>query len=354
MKRIGYLYEKIISVENLNNALDKACRKKRKRWFVRKILDRRDYYIQKLHDELAAGKIRLHPNITKTICERSCQKQRDLTIPKFYPDQVLQWALCLQLAPIVMRGMYHYSCGSVPRRGGVYGKKYIDWILKNDGKVKYVMKLDVRKFFQSVSNEKLKELIRRKIKDKKALRLIDAIIDNGGAGLPIGYYASQWFSNFYLERLDHYIKEVLGIRHYIRYVDDMVLMDTNKRKLHKARLQIAAYLRDGQYNCTIKDNWQLWRIHSRPLDYLGYRFYREKTLLRKRIFYAFNWKVREVKKKGYCTVRCARALASGMGWMKRIPGGRHYYLTKIKPIISKGEIARIISIYDKKTRRETL
>ena len=354
MKRVGYLYEKIISVDNLNDALDKACRQKKRKYFVRKILENRDYYIKKLHDELAAETYRLHPNIKKTICERSSQKQRDLTIPKFYPDQIIQWAVCLQLTPIIMKGMYHYNCGSIPRRGGVYGKKYIDWILKNDGKVKYVMKLDVRKFFQSVSVAKVKELFRRKIKDKKALRLIDAILDNGGEGLPIGYYTSQWFSNFYLEWMDHYIKEVLGIRHYIRYVDDMVLMDTSKRKLHKARLQIAAYLRDGHYNCTIKDNWQLWRIYSRPLDYLGYRFYREKTLLRKRIFYAFNRKVREVKKKGYCTVRCARALASGMGWLKRIPGGRHYYFTKIKPIISKGEIARIISIYDKKTRRKTV
>lgn len=354
MKRVGYLYEKIISVENLNVALNKACRQKRNKYFVKKILDNRDYYIQKLHEDLAAENYNLHSNITKTIRERSSQKQRELTIPKFFPDQVIQWALCLQLTPIFMRGMYHYNCGSVPRRGGVYGKKYIDKILRNDKKARYVLKLDIRKFFQSVSIEKMKELIRRKVKDLKALRLIDAILDNGGSGLPIGYYASQWFSNFYLERLDHYIKETLGIRHYIRYVDDMVLIDNNKRKLHKARLQIAAYLEGNAYNCTIKRNWQLWRTHTRPLDYLGYRFYPSKTLLRKRIFYAINRRIRRVRKRGYCTVRSARVLASGMGWLWRIPSGRHFYLSRIKPVISHGEIARIISIYDKKMRRKTL
>ena len=351
MKRVGYLYEKIISVDNLNAALDKACRQKRHKYFVKRILDNREYYIQKLHEELEAGTYRFHKNITKTIQERSSQKLRDLTIPKFYPDQIIHWAVCLQLTPIIMRGMYHYSCGSIPGRGCVYGKKYVDWILKNDKKAKYVLKLDIRKFFQTVSTDKLKELLRRKIKDARALELIDAILDNGGPGLPIGYYTSQWFSNFYLEPLDHYIKEVLQIRHYIRYVDDMVLIDTNKRKLHRARLQIVAFLRDNGYNCTLKDNWQLWRLHSRPLDFMGYRFYKDRTLLRKRIFYALNRKVRLVKKRGYCTVRSARAIASEMGWLKRIPGGRHYDLNHIKPVISKGEISRIISAYDKKTRR---
>lgn len=350
MKRIGYIFEKISSVENLNAALDKACQHKRNKYFVRRILDNREYYIQKLHNELVTETYKLNPNIQKVIYERSSQKQRALTIPKFYPDQVIQWAVCLQLEPIIMRGMDRYCCGSIPGRGGHYGKKYIDRIIEHDTKTKYVLKLDIRKFFQSVNNDKLKELLRRKIKDPKALRLIDAIIDNGGDGLPIGYYTSQWFSNFYLEKLDHYIKEELRIRHYIRYVDDMVLLDTNKRKLHRAKDQIAAYLAENGYQVTIKDNWQLWKIHTRPLDFLGYRFYKHKTVLRKRIFYAMSHKVRLVKKRGYCTVKCARALISSLGWLKHIPGGKHYYLNNIKPVISKRELTKIISTYDKKSR----
>lgn len=348
MKRIGYLYEQIYSYENLNKALDNACRQKRDKPFVKRILDNRDYYINKLHDELISESYKLHKNITKTIYERSSQKQRALTIPKFYPDQVLHWAISLQLTKIFTKGMYTYNCGSVPGRGGQYAKKYVDKILKNDKKAKYVLKLDIRKFFASISNEKLKALLRTKIKDKKALRLLDAVIDNGGEGLPIGYYTSQWFSNFYLEKLDHYVKEVLHIRHYIRYVDDMVLIDTNKRKLHKARTQIADYLMENGYKVTIKDNWQLWRLHSRPLDFVGYRFYKDKTLLRKRMFYLLNRKVRQVKKKGYCTVKTARGLISLLGWLKHIPGGKRYYLTYIKPVISKSEMARIVSAYDKK------
>ena len=350
MKRIGYIYEKICSIENLNKALDKACQCKKKKHFVKKILDDREYYIKQLHEKMMDETYHLNENTHKTIRERSSQKQRELTVPKFYPDQIIHWAVCIQLQPIFMKGMYHYNCGSVPGRGGIYGKKYIDKINKHGPKTKYALKLDIRKFFPNVSNSKLKELLRTKIKDPKALRLIDAIIDNGGEGLPIGYYSSQWFSNFYLEKLDHYIKEVLKIRHYIRYVDDMVLMDTNKRKLHKARVQIASYLEDNGYKVTIKDNWQLWRIHSRPLDFLGFKFYKDKTILRKRIFIAMNRRIRRVKKKGYCTVRTARGIASSLGWLKHIPSGKGYYTRLLKPIISKKEISKIISIYDKKLK----
>ena len=81
-----------------------------------------------------------------------------------------------------------------------------------------------------------------KIKDKEFIQLISRVLENGGKGLPIGYYTSQWFSNFYLEGLDHLIKEQLDIKVYIRYVDDMLLVESNKRKLQKAIPTIKGYL----------------------------------------------------------------------------------------------------------------
>lgn len=86
----------------------------------------------------------------------------------------------------------------------------------------------------SVKPHYLMAMFRRKIKDEKFLALIEAILTNGGDCLPIGYYTSQWFSNFFLEGFDHFVKEELKIKYYVRYVDDMVLADTNKRKLRKA------------------------------------------------------------------------------------------------------------------------
>lgn len=351
MKRVGYIYEKICSVENLQKALDKASKGKRNKPFVRRILKDRDKYIQKLHDRLMRGEFTPGQNKTKTIIEASCGKTREITVPRFYPDHIIHWAVCLQLRPIFERGVYRYCVGSVPGRGVHDGKRQIERMLRQ-GKMRYILKLDIRKFFQSVSHEKLKELFRRKIKDRRALWLIDTIIDAGGDGLPIGYYTSQWFSNFYLEQLDHFIKEELQIKFEVRYVDDIVLADTNKRKLHKARLRIDEFLKVNGFRVHIKGNWQLWRIHTRPLDFLGYRFYKGKTLLRKRMFYRFMRKVRRIKKRGYCTVQAARGITAGLGWLKHIPGGRHFYLTHVKPIISKKELRKIISAADKRKRSD--
>jgi len=354
MKRVGYILEKIADIDNLNKALDNACKRKTQKSYVRRILARRDYFIKRLHDDIINGTLVLSPNIGHSIYDQTSRKTRDIRVPKFYPDQVVHWAVCLVLKPIFMRGMYDYCIGSVPGRGATRGKKYIDRVYRKDARVKYAMKTDIKKFYPTVSNEKIKELFRTKIKDKRALALIDAIIDNGGAGLPIGYYTSQWFANFYLEKVDHYIKETLRIRHYVRNVDDMTFIDTNKRKLHRALRSIKQYLEKNGYNSRIKGDWQVFPMRSRPLDFLGFRFWRGKTLLRKRTFRGLLRRVRRVKKKGYCTVTRARGIMSLLGYVKQLPHGKHFYLTQIKPVISKGEMARIISIYDKKTRRETL
>ena len=71
--------------------------------------------------------------------------------------------------------------------------------------------------------------------------LINAIIDSH-QGLPIGNYTSQWFANFFLQGLDHFIKEQLHVKYYIRYVDDLVLLGSNKRNLHKVRELVQNYL----------------------------------------------------------------------------------------------------------------
>lgn len=347
MKRIGYLYEKICDKDTLNKALDQAVKGKREQPFARRILARRDYYIDKLHEILVTESFIPHKGITRRIVEQPRNKERLISVPRLYPDHVIHWAICIALNKTFMKGMYDHCVGSVPGRGNGAGRKHIEKILKK-GKVKYVLKMDVRKFFQHIDHTKIEELLARKIKDKKALRLISQVIDNGGDGLPIGYYTSQWLSNFYLEKVDHYIKEELKIKYYVRNVDDMVLADTNKRKLHKAKRKLDEELKD--YNLEIKPDWQLWKVGSRPIDFLGYRFYGYKTTLRKNNFYRFMRRVRRVKKKGYCTVHGARSIASGLGDFKHLPCGRHFYLNSVKPIIRKRDISKIISCADRRLK----
>ena len=112
---------------------------------------------------------------------------------------------------------------------------------KDPQNTKYCLKLDITKFYPSIDHDTLKQIIRRKIKDKKLLVLLDEIIDSAN-GVPIGNYLSQFFANLYLAYFDHWIKEEVGIKYYYRYADDIVILGNDKNYLHNLLIAIKLYL----------------------------------------------------------------------------------------------------------------
>ncbi len=343
MKRIGFLYEKICSIDNLVLAVRNATKNKQhRRGIVKDAHDHPEIYAAQVKQILESGNVEFAPPRLKT--RREHNKIRNIKTPRFYPDQIIHWALMQVIDPIIHRGMDRYCCGSVKGRGTNAARKAVLKFTNNDPRIKYVMKADIRHFFESVDCEILKQKFRRVIKDAKVLSLIDAILDNGGPGLPIGYYTSQAFSNFYLQTLDHTIKEKLKIRHYIRYVDDIVFMDRNKRKMHKAVKMLKSILRHGKLK--LKDDWEIWRYGTRPIDFVGYRFYKGYVLLRKQIFYSLMRSVRKIERFGLRLRQCLRFI-SFIARAKFI-NFKKYYLEKIKPIVSQGRAQKVISCHAKK------
>lgn len=340
MKRIGFLYEKITSLENIVLAIRNATKnKQRKHGIVKEVFDHPDKYAVRVKKLLDNGTYYFAPPRHKTRIEHG--KVRQIKVPQFYPDQIIHWALMQVLTPIINRGMDRYCCGSVAGRGTRAARQAVDHFVKTDPRIKYVYKADIHHFFASVDTSRLKSKFRRVIKDAKVLKLIDEILDNGGDGLPIGYYTSQGFSNFYLQDFDHFVKEKLKIKHYVRYADDIVFLDRNKRKLHKAHTALESFLR-GEH-LQIKGDWQVWRYGSRPIDFVGYRFYKGYTLLRKKMFYSLTRAVRKIKRFGKRYRQILRLLTY-FGWTKRI-NFRRYYVERIKPIISKSAARKIVSLH---------
>lgn len=341
MKRVGYLYSNIYDIANIKHAIYCASKGKRKELHVKKVLDNEDYCAYQIHKMLKNKTyIPSWPKI-KTIQDASSGKVRTIHKPDFYPDQIIHWALMIQLQPVITRGMYKYSCGSVPNRGTSYGQKIVQkWIDTDRKHTKYCLKMDVSKFYPSIGNTILKKMFRRKIKDRDCLWLIDSIVDNN-QGQPIGYYTSQWFANFFLEGLDHFIKEELGVKYYVRYVDDLVIFGNNKKKLHAARRSITEYL--SKIKLAVKGNWQVFRLDKRDVDFLGVRFYRHKTTLRRRNALRIRRRIRKIKKKGFLNRKDASALLSYWGWIKRTDS-YHYYHKYVKPFISIEQARRVVSI----------
>ena len=108
------------------------------------------------------------------------------------------------------QGMYEHSYASIPNRGAHKGKKQIEkWIKYDPKNCKYVFKGDIHHFFPSINHDILKAKLAKKIKDEQFLDLVYKVIDTTKTGLPIGFYTSQWFSNWYLMEFDHFVKEQL-------------------------------------------------------------------------------------------------------------------------------------------------
>lgn len=298
MKRIGFIYEQIVSVENCRDAIINASKGKMKRKAVREIVANVDHYAEDLSRRLIRLDF-LTPYTTRTISDGLSGKVRELQIPNFYPDQCAHHAIIQILQPIFMKSAYHWSCANIPRRGIDHASKGVERATMRDPKhAKYCVKMDIRKFYPSIPHDKLKARLREKFKDEKALEIIDKVIDSHSPGLPIGNYTSPWLAEFYLQPLDRFIKQDLGIRHYIRYADDLVLIDSNKRKLRKAMYAIISYV-DG-LGLHIKPNYQLFRIQQngrgRKIDFVGRCFGKGFTTIRKRRALALMRQSRRIQK----------------------------------------------------------
>lgn len=160
----------------------------------------------------------------------------------------------------------------------------------------YCLKLDVRKFFDNVNKQVLKNQLAHIIKCRRTLDLLSDIIDSRPSGIPIGNYTSQFFGNLYLSSLDHYLKEVEGLSFYLRYMDDMVILSDSKERLHEILETIRVYLRDNLH-LSIKKNYQIFNVEERGIDFVGYRIRHNYILLRTSTKKRLKKKAEHLKKK---------------------------------------------------------
>ena len=205
-------------------------------------------------------------------------KERQIMALPFY-DRVVQHAINNVLEPIfAKRFIFHsYAC----RKGkGMHAasdtlqKWLYGWKKYHGDEPLYAIKADIHHYFQSIDHEILKAEIRRVIKDAGALELVDRIIDHNGnmppgIGIPVGNLTSQLFANIYLDKLDRYIKHTLGAAHYVRYMDDFIILSPDKKKLREYLAAIETFL------------WDKLRLRLNPkttilaakngIDFVGYK-----------------------------------------------------------------------------------
>lgn len=159
-------------------------------------------------------------------------------------------------------------------------QKYMKKMKKQYGRY-FVLKCDIKKFFYNIDKSILIEILSKKISDKKLLEFTKVLLDDGeNIGIPIGNYTSQYFANIYLNELDHYIKDQLKIKYYIRYMDDFILLVPEKEQAKKLKKEIVNFI---TLNLHLELNQKSrYFPNTLGIDFCGYRIYETHILLRKR------------------------------------------------------------------------
>lgn len=301
MKRVGNLFEKLISDENLYLAIHEVNKShhyigKGNLRRVNKITvwveSTKAERVRELREILQNGFIQ-KPMRKFRIYDVNAQKWRNISEPAQYPDQYIHHAVQQCLEPIMMRGMDYYCCGSITNRGAGRGIHYLKkWMKTDKPGTKYAVECDIRHFYDSIDPSVAFAWFKSKIKDRRVLDVVWAIIKNG---ITIGGYFSQWVANSVLQSIDQKIRQSGLCVHYIRYIDNFTILGSNKRKLKKLLGLIEQWL--SELNLTLKGSKQLFRVDKRMVAALGYRFDHCKTYLRKRNLLSIRRKVRRLKRK---------------------------------------------------------
>ena len=314
MKRIGNIFDEVISLENLRLADEKARKGKLKSYGVRVHNKNREANLLALHESLKNGTFKTSKYHIFTIYE---PKERLIYRLPYYPDRILHQAIMNVLEPIWVSVFNKNTYSCIKNRGIHKCAKDVKQALKQDPDgTRYCLKIDVRKFYPSINHEILKKVVRRKIKDGRLLALLDEIIDSTD-GVPIGNYLSQYFANLFLAYFDHWLKEEKRVKYYWRYADDIVILAPNKEFLHNLLHEIRAYLRDN-LKLAVKRNYQVFPVDSRGIDFLGYVFYHSHTLLRKAIKQKLCRRVAKLNKRKIAPTKeyYKQQICSWWGWCK--------------------------------------
>lgn len=334
MKRVGNLYNKMLSHEMMDKVYAGVMKGKHRKndptSLAFMIKNNKEFYQAECCRMLEERSFKPAKPRESIRIDKGSGKLRLIQAPRLWPDQFVHWAIMLQIQPILMRGMDKWCCASVKDRGTLYAKNFIEKCLDDSiddrrkprdrvrNKYRYCLKMDIRKYFAHIDKDILMDKLRHVIKDEEILTLCKKILDSApGPGIPLGYYTSQWFANFYLQGLDHYLREVLmpkyGVEIYVRFMDDMIILGSNKRKLRYLKNEINTYIHP--LNLELKEESSVIDLHKDEVSFIGFNFTYGKTTIRENIV------TNMIKAKNRCygkkyKIKNLMSLNSYHGWFK--------------------------------------
>lgn len=232
------------------------------------------------------------------------------------------------MKPIWIKQLVDFTYANIEGRGIYACKKRVEKIIRiYNKKYKniYYLQFDISKFYYNISHRILKNILSRKIKDKKLINILYEIIDSykykgeykyikETCGLPLGNYLSGYECNLYLDSFDRWLKEELHCKQVVRYADDIIIFSSNKDFLHKVLICSKLYLKHI-LSLNVKPNYRIANIKKQPLSFIGYVYYCHNTKVRKSIKIKLNRLINKYNKGHITNIKFIRSISSYYGWL---------------------------------------
>ncbi len=335
-------YDNLCNMELINEAHLKAQKGKRNRKSVLKMSLESEKQ-QLLYDLITE-------NYTPFKCkkmikyDKNAQKSRVISCPA-YRDQVVHHMLVLLMKPYFEKMFIQHNIANIPNKGLGYGNFLLrKW--SHEKNTKYVLKMDIRHYYPSILISKLLSKLSKYIRDTKILNLISKILykeSPNGIGITLGSYLNLWLALFYLDEFDHILKEQLHITHYLRYVDDMLILVKSKREAQRILKFSIDYMKKLGLIIKFKGKGKAkiykW-TDDRFIDMLGTKTYRNKQVLRKNIYIKIR-RILDTAEKGKINLHLALSVLSYKGIVQKTDCKILYQ--RMRYLISKFKLKEVIS-----------
>lgn len=315
--------ENICDKENILYARKKASKGKRER---KSVIDMTDDKLSLLAESMLNGTYKPEPTRRFNRVDKYTGKIRTIDCPAFV-DQVVDHAIVQILEPYLTNHFHFGACASITGKGINYARKLIRrGAIKNRKGTHYVIKADIRKYYQNVDLSILLLKLAKYIRDKRVLALIKVRISQTDKGLLLGSYLSQWLANFYLTSVDRAIEQIEP-KVYVRYMDNITIIVTSKRKI---KLVIQALKQEcSALNIQIKERTKEGLEHykwkNKGITCAGYRTnFRGKQKVSSKVFKATNRLINKITKRCKASIKSIKSLASRLGFAKYASNCRLY------------------------------
>lgn len=276
MKRTGNLIPQIAEYENLLAACYKAQKGKLHKPGVFEYSKNLEQNLRTLQIQILTGNIEVGNYHYFTVYD---PKERQICAAS-YPERILHHAIMNICAPYFEKFQIYHSYATRANKGTF---RAVDQAWQNQKRYRYYLKLDIRKYFDSINHSLLLGMLSRVFKDKGLLSLFSKIVESYSVapnnGIPIGNLTSQYFANFYLAYCDHFILEQLKVCGHVRYMDDFVVWSNDIVHLKEAKSKIEHFVAD-KLSLELKTSFINKCEHG--LNFLGFRLFPNRKLLSKR------------------------------------------------------------------------